>query len=44
MINQVVVEGNLGIGSVSTITGETGITKFSIAIETISFLEIKKAE
>ena len=31
MINQVVFEGNLGIDSVSTITGETAVTKFSIA-------------
>jgi single-strand DNA-binding protein len=31
MINQIVFEGNLGIDAVSTITGETAVTKFSIA-------------
>ena len=31
MINQVIFEGNLGADSVSTITGESAVTKFSIA-------------
>jgi single-strand DNA-binding protein len=31
MINQVIFEGNLGADAVSTSTGETSVTKFSIA-------------
>ena len=31
MINQVIFEGNLGADSVSTITSESAVTKFSIA-------------
>lgn len=36
MINQVIFEGSLGADSVSTITGETSVTKFSIA-HTVKF-------
>jgi single-strand DNA-binding protein len=36
MINQVIFEGSLGADSVSTITSETAVTKFSIA-HTVKF-------